>query len=353
MITTSQPDLAAALKAVKPVIPKRPLTPIVGGVLFAFDGETLTLSASGPEVRLDTRIPAEGLPTSFVLLFDDIEPLVKRQPKEARVSFDFDGERVRVKAKNRATLIPFTAEDFPQPDAMGAEPVAFDGALLQAVHDAAPFVSKDALRPAMNGVLLDPKGDTTNVVATDGHRLFRRATDIPALGSPVVIPQAALDSIPTEGEVLVAITDRKVCIENESITVTATLITETFPNYEAVIPTEHNKTLRIDREAFQMAVRRALLSASTMTSQVALTLNGSCLIEAEDIERSKKSREEIEADYEGDELRIGFNGTYVDEMIDALTDDAVWHFSSPNRAARIEDGPTTLILMPVQLNTYS
>jgi DNA polymerase-3 subunit beta len=143
--------------------------------------------------------------------------------------------------------------------------------------------------------------------------------------------------------------------------VLARLIDENYPNYEAVIPVENDKRLVVNRESMLAAVKRVGLYSSSMTNQIRLSISQNQVqISAEDIERSSEAKETVAADYDSEDMVIGFNAAYLTEVLGHLdSDEIVFELSSPNRAGIVtpleqQAGEELLMLiMPVMLNTYA
>ena len=139
------------------------------------------------------------------------------------------------------------------------------------------------------------------------------------------------------------------------------LIDESYPNYEAVIPVENDKTLTVNRDSLLAAAKRVALYSSSLTHQIRLGLKpGVVEISAEDIERASEARESVMCEYDGAEMEIGFNSQYLVEVLTNLgVDEVKFEFSTPNRAGVVMpsdqlDGENVLMLiMPVMLNTYA
>jgi DNA polymerase-3 subunit beta len=143
--------------------------------------------------------------------------------------------------------------------------------------------------------------------------------------------------------------------------VLARLIDETYPNYEAVIPDENDRNLTVNREDMLNAVKRVGLYSSSMTNQIRLDITSDTVtISAEDVERSSEAEETIHCDYDSEDMEIGFNSEYLNEVLSNVTcDEVVFELSSPNRAGIVlpreqaEDEDILMLIMPVMLNTYA
>lgn len=137
------------------------------------------------------------------------------------------------------------------------------------------------------------------------------------------------------------------------------LIDETYPNYESVIPTDNDKMLHVNRDMLISSIRRVSLYSSATTHQVKFDVSKEAVsISAQDIDFGGEARESIECDYKGDKLEIGFNSTYVLDMLTHLESErVVFKFSSPTRAGIVspdkgsEEEDITMLVMPVRLTS--
>jgi DNA polymerase-3 subunit beta len=135
------------------------------------------------------------------------------------------------------------------------------------------------------------------------------------------------------------------------------LIDESYPNYESVIPTDNTKVLRVRREELIASIRRVALYASATTHQVRLQASESNLeVSAQDADFGGEARETIACEYTGEAIEIGFNSTYVIDLLSHLdADDVAFRFSTPTRAAVVapvtqtESEDVLMLVMPVRL----
>lgn len=351
-MTVDRPALLNALTALKPAVPRKTTLPILECVRLAAGNGTLALVATDLDLRLETAIPCDGPLVPLCVSHDLLLQYVKKQTTDT-IRFTATDEALTLKGNNQLTLPYYPGGDYPEGWTVTGDPLTLDlGQIGQPLKAIRAFVSSDSHRPAMQGAYFHVKDGALVLVSTDGHRLCRVETGLPFAGTSAVVPTPLLAALPDE-TVTYRSDGQFVELKGATVTAQARLIDEAYPNYEAVIPTENDKTLRVDPTLFHDAVERALLATSTMTNQVRVTLNGDLTVEAEDIERARTSAETVEADFDGGELTIGFNGLYLAEVLSYLTDAAVWRFSSPNRAAVVQDGPTLYLCMPVLLTSFA
>ena len=380
--TVSSAELLRALSTVNGAVPNKSTLPILECVLFERDGEALVISATDLEVsivqRLDVRFETNGdgsaadgggtrprVAVPARRLLDTLRAL-PGLPVTVTTDGQFNVELTT--DQGRYKMVGFDGGDYPAlPSLDGATAVETTSALVKRAIDKTGFAaSRDALRPAMMGVLFQVRPDGTTVVATDGHRLVRMKTTEITAPEPldVIVPEKALSlarKAAGDGACTIRTGSGYVGFDFGETQVSGRLIEDPYPNYEAVIPVENEKTLTVGREALLAAVRRVALYSSSTTHQIRLSLQSDALdVSAEDVERASEAKERVLCDYAAEALEIGFNSQYLLEVLQNVDgEDTVFEFSSPNRAgvvhpAQAAEGEDLLMLiMPVMLNTYA
>lgn len=230
------------------------------------------------------------------------------------------------------------------------------GELETAFQKTEPFTDHDGLRPAMEGVKLELKNGHPRAVATDGHRLSRLDLNLPSAGRDVVVPTkgvSLMQSVMRE-EATFEVGEGHVALDTGQTTVYSLLIDETFPNHEAVVPSNNNQILRVDRASFQSAAERVGLYAESETSQLRLKITSDQLqVSAQDVGRGAEAAETIGCEYDGEDMEIGFNAGYLAEVLGAAEGDEVeMRLGSPTDAATVHpsgDDDHLMLLMPVML----
>ena len=226
----------------------------------------------------------------------------------------------------------------------------------------------DEIRPIMSGVLMEMKENYMTFVATDAHKLVRyRRTDIRSdVQASFIMPKKPINQLKN---LLGSLGDEPVKIEfnrtNASYVfgdykLVCRLIEGHYPNYEAVIPAKNPNQLVIDRQSFLSAIRRVAVFSSKATHQVRFKIAGQeILLTAEDIDFYNEAKERLACSYTGDDIEIGFNSRFFQEMLNNLdTEEVKLEMSAPNRAGIVtpvnnetagED--ILMLLMPVMLNS--
>lgn len=374
----STADLQEALTTVNGAVPSKSTMPILECILFEQERDRLRLSATDLEISIIERLPVQfesngaaddarvAVPAKRLL--DTIRALPDL-PISIHAEQDGDTYNVTMETdQGHYKMVGHDGADYPAlPELSDQQVITIDGGLLKRAVDKTSFaVSKDALRPAMMGVYFQLEADSSRAVATDGHRLVKLEVDDMVSETPqeFIVPAKALSLVSktaVDGECTISIDEGHVRFQMGQAEVLARLIDESYPNYEAVIPSDNEKLLTVNREAMLNAVKRVGLYSSNMTNQIRLKLSADRVeISAEDVERSSAARETVLAEYDADDLEIGFNSIYLTEVLSNLdADDVVFAFSTPNRAGIVhpqeqEEGEDILMLiMPVMLNTYA
>ncbi len=222
--------------------------------------------------------------------------------------------------------------DFPKiPDHREIEFTEIDTAVFRDMIDKTLFsICNDETRFHLNGVLFECDGKTARMVSTDGHRLSkveRQLEGAPTLTAGIIIPKKGVVEIKRTLELAgatskVAVKTPYFYLSAGGVHLAVKLIESQFPPYEQVIPKEYDKTLRVDKNLLLDSLKRAQLMSSD-TRGVKLSLDKGVLRIASENPELGEVNEEIEADYEGEELSIGFNPKYVIELLGQVRDDDV------------------------------
>jgi DNA polymerase-3 subunit beta len=251
------------------------------------------------------------------------------------------------------------------PPFRGTEEVKLENVTLRKIIQKTAFaVSVDELRPAMMGVLLQARGGELRAVSTDGHRLvkFQYKCDPPlTLKKDIVIPAKALLVLSKsleEGECVISVSDTHIRFSFNKSFLVSRLIDETYPNYESVIPSDNTKAMTVNRDEMISSIRRVALYASATTHQVRFDIGTDALqITAQDIDFGGDAKEKIKCAYSDGTMEIGFNSTYLIDILTHLDGDNVtFRFSTPTRAGLIspaeqsEREAVIMLVMPVRLN---
>jgi DNA polymerase-3 subunit beta len=224
-------------------------------------------------------------------------------------------------------LVGMPDRDFPKiPDHREVDFLTVDAGVLREMIDKTLFsVSSDESRFHLNGVLFECDGTQARMVSTDGHRLSkidRALPGGPVLTSGVIVPKKGLVEIKrcldsTEDDAQLAIKTPYLFLSAADICLAVKLIESQFPPYDQVIPKSFTRRPVVDRDAFLGAIKRAQLMSSE-TRGVRVQLSPGLMRISSDNPDVGEVREEIDAEYEGEPLEIGFNPKYVMDVLNQI-----------------------------------
>ena len=344
--------------------------PILDNFLFEMKQDELTLSASDLETSMTTRMAIqckeEGMIAVPAKLLLDILKSLPDQP----LTFDVDGKSfgIEITSDNgKYKLTGQNGDEFPKAPAMGASKALLIGAdvLNRAISKTIFAAGNDDMRPIMSGVFFEIEPESVRFVATDAHKLVRMTrSDIGGESAAFIVPRKPLNLLKgalssLKSEVNMQYTENNAMFTFDNVTLMCRLIEGKYPNYEAVIPKENPFKLTIDRLDFLNSIKRVSIFANRSTNQVRLKLTGSEIqLSAEDLDFANEAHEQLACTFVGDNMEIGFNSRFLQDMLNNLDANNVHvEMSAPNRAGIIteveksfENEDILMLVMPVMLN---
>ena len=345
--------------------------PILDNFLFEINNNILVLSSSDLESTMTSQIEIESTSTDKIAISAKLLTDILKTFSEQPLTFiKTDNNTIEISASNgKYSLAYLNGDEFPkQVEILDAHETVINGSNLGNAINSTIFASgTDDLRPVMSGVFFQFNSESLKFVATDAHKLVKfETTEYTASEvSEFIMPKKPLQILKgilqTESsDLTIQHNDSNAKFIFDKSSITCRLIDGKFPNYEAVIPKDNPNVLTIDRQLFLNSARRVSIFSNKTTNQIRLKLAGSLLnISAEDFDFSNKADENLECQYSGDDIQIGFNSKFLIEMLNNLDSDMITlSMSHPNRAGiirpLIESGESkesiTMLVMPVMLN---
>jgi DNA polymerase-3 subunit beta len=225
----------------------------------------------------------------------------------------------------------------------------------------------DEIRPIMSGVFMEMTENYLTFVATDAHKLVRyRRMDVKSdVVASFIMPKKPINQLKS---ILATMADEPVRIEFNKTNASyvfgdyvliCRLLEGRYPNYEAVIPKSNPNQLTIDRRTFLSAIRRVAVFSSKATHEVRFRITGQeIMLTAEDVDFYNEAKERLACSYTGDDMEIGFNSRFFQEMLGNFDSNEVkLEMSAPNRAGILtpvdnenEAEDLLMLLMQVMLN---
>jgi DNA polymerase-3 subunit beta len=358
-------QLIKVLQQVSGTIGGRATLPILGNLLIAVEDGQLLLTATDLEVELIGQLPLEneseaGQITVPARKFLDI---CRGLPDDADITFSVENERVTVRSgRSRFSLATLPANDFPNIEDWQSELslTLTQGALRGLIEKTQFSMANQDVRYYLNGMLFDIDGDILRTVATDGHRMAVAQTTLGevAEAKQVIVPRKGIQELVKlldmpEQQVEVQIGSANVRVKVNQFVFTSKLIDGRFPDYRRVMPKNTNKTLIAACDSLRQAFSRAAILSNEKFRGVRLNIeNGEMRITANNPEQ-EEAEEILDVDFEGDAIEIGFNVSYVIDVLNTLKCASVrLSMLDANSSALIEDtedDSAMYVVMPIRL----
>ena len=364
-LTISRETLLKPLQAVIGVVERRQTMPILANVLMTVKGNSLSITATDLEVELVAlaEVDAVKTPGEITVPARKLLDICRALPDEARVMLELEGDRLVVKSgRTRFVLSTLAAADFPVVEEINADrEIRLAQSDLRRLLDKTQFsMAQQDVRYYLNGVLLETSGDMVRAVATDGHRLaLCEITVEDDLGSPfqVIIPRKGVLElqrlVTDEGEVEIAIGSNHIRASVGNIRFTSKLIDGRFPDYDRVIPKPEGNILKGDRQYLRSALQRAAILANEKYRGIRLGIGKDCLQLQANNPEQEEAQDELEVEYQGDDLEIGFNVNYLLDALAAVDADEVELEFVDTNSSCIIHGPDAenarYVVMPMRL----
>ncbi len=365
LVKTHRDALLRPLQIVSGIVERRHTLPILANILIRKDGDDVTLLSTDIEVQISTHaaIGSGKEAAATTVAARKLLDILRALP-DSEVSLSLSNKRMTIQCgKSRFALQTLAAEEFPtvaQAEHYGAQfslPQKTLKHLFNMVHFS---MAQQDIRYYLNGLLLVVEGENVIAVATDGHRLAfsQIVTDQQFTRQEVIIPrktilelQRLLDE--TDDPVTLAIATNQVKFSFSDIELISKLVEGKFPDYTRVIPKAYKNNFTIGREALLRSLQRAAIMTSDKFKGVrCMIAPGSLKISSTNADQ-EEAVEEIEIDYGGDAIDIGFNVTYLLDVLNNLKCDSVSvSLGDANSSALVtvpEDPNFKYVVMPMRI----
>jgi DNA polymerase-3 subunit beta len=364
--TITREKLQEGLVAVAASVPTKTTLPVLSNILVEAAKDGIRLSGTDLDIAVTTTVPAEvDAEGALTLPARKLVEIVRELPSAAVRVTGAGEQRVNLECgRSKFKLLGIPRDEFPS-----FPPVKFDdawtvtsGDLQKLITHVAFAASTEESRPILNGVLWELRKDHMRMVATNGHRLARM--DVAASGgratADFIVPPKALEQIRrlfgVADEIHIAKSENHLGFRSGETMVFTRLIEGPYPNYEQVIPRDNDRVAVVDKQAFAAALRRVGVVASDQTHRVRLGFTGGALRFTVSTPDLGEASDEMAVTYEGEPLDIGFNATYLLEILKYMpTDEVRITMKAPERAATVEpsgwDDPASYLclVMPLRL----
>ena len=366
--TISREKLQEGLAAVGASIPAKTTLPVLANILVETTDKGIRLSGTDLDIAVSTEVAADvDAPGGITIPAKKLTEIARELPPSPVKIASSGEQRITLDCgRSHFKILGLPRDEFPSFPAVRFDDRTWrirSGEVQKLISHTAFAVSTEESRPILNGVLWELRPEFMRMVATNGHRLAKMelpfaSADAPA--SDLIVPPKALEQIrrlfPAEEELEIARGDNHLGFRSPMTSVFTRLIEGPYPNYEQVIPKDNDRVGIVDKVGLIAALKRMSVIASDQTHRIRLSLNSGMLKFSVQTPDLGEAQDEMPVRYDGDPLEIGFNATYLLEILRFIpTDDVRMTFKAPERAATLEpegwSDPATFmsLVMPLRL----
>jgi len=329
VLKATQEKVLSALQSVAGIVERRHTLPILANVMIRKTGSQIQLTTSDLEIQIRTSAVLDGDAGNFTTTVGarKLIDILRTMPSDQSVSLESSQNKLILKGgKSRFTLQSLPAEDFPLvQEAANFGPVfSVPQKTLKALLSQVSFaMAVHDIRYYLNGILFVAEGKQLSLVATDGHRLaFSSATlDVEVPRQEVILPRKTVLEMQRllsdkEGAIEMQFAGNQAKFSFEGMEFVTKLVEGKFPDYNRVIPKNHKNIITLGRTTLLASLQRTAILTSEKFKGVRLNIEPGTLRVASNNAEQEEAVDELDIDYAGDAIEIGFNVTY---LIDALT----------------------------------
>jgi DNA polymerase-3 subunit beta len=364
--TIQREALLKPLQLVAGVVERRQTLPVLSNVLLVVEGQQLSLTGTDLEVELVGRVTLEhsAEPGEITVPARKLMDICKSLPSDALIDIRVDEQKLVVKAgRSRFTLSTLPANDFPTvEEGPGSLTFSLVQSKLRRLIERTSFaMAQQDVRYYLNGMLIEVQTGVLRAVATDGHRLAMCSMEAAIENTEkhqVIVPRKGILELARllteqDGEVSIVLGANHIRATTGEFTFTSKLVDGKFPDYERVLPRGGDKLVIGDRQALREAFSRTAILSNEKYRGIRLQLaSGLLKIQANNPEQ-EEAEEEVVVDYNGGSLEIGFNVSYLLDVLGVMTTEQVrLILSDANSSALVQEAgndDSSYVVMPMRL----
>lgn len=349
LIKTQRDTLLAPLQSVSGIVERRHTLPILSNVLLEKKGDRLTLLATDIEIQIttSTEVAAGEGDGAVTVGARKLQDILRSLPDSTEISLSLEDKRLQVKGgKSRFNLQTLPADDFPRMTLAEGDTKQFritQKAFRQLLGKTQYSMAAQDVRYYLNGLLLLVDGKELRAVATDGHRLAYASVEIEAElpRQEMILPRKTvleLNRLLVDNEEMLEITlaSNQVRFAFGSIVLVSKLIDGKFPDYERVIPQSLRNHMTVGRQTLMQAMQRAAILTNEKFRGVRVVLGENSLKLIAANAEQEEAQEEIEVNYPGEAIDVGFNVSYLLDVLNNVQSEEIqWSFNDASSSALV------------------
>ena len=363
-IQINRDTLLKPLSAVTGIVERRHTLPILSNLLLEAQQDRLVLTATDLEMQISLAIDtAVGGELATTISAKKLLDICRSLPENADITMTTQESRIQVKAgKSRFNLQTLPAADYPVMSKGQTQTVIkLSQRLLKRLFKQVEFaMAQQDIRYYLNGLLFEVSGNRLNVVGTDGHRLSYTSTQLEQEyeKQELILPRKTIIELiklldDSEEEVSIETANGQVNFSFGEIRLISKVIDGKFPDYTRVIPVGHKNSFTIERMDILLSMQRASILSNEKYRGIRMVLaNGNLRMISTNSEQ-EEAEEELEIAYAGDPIDIGFNVTYmIDVLNNVASEQIVFSFADANSSCLVtvpDDNDYKYVVMPMRI----
>lgn len=349
LIKSQRDTLLAPLQSVSGIVERRHTLPILSNVLLEKKGDQLTLLATDIEIQITTSTTCTGGEGDGAVTVGarKLQEILRSLPDSTEITVNLEDKRLQVKGgKSRFNLQTLPADDFPRMTLSEGDTKQFtitQKAFRQLIAKTQYGMAAQDVRYYLNGLLLLVEGKELRAVATDGHRLAYASveieTELPR--QEMILPRKTVLElnrllVDSDDALNITLSSNQVRFAFGNIVLVSKLIDGKFPDYERVIPPSLRNHMTVGRQMLMQAMQRAAILTNEKFRGVRVVLGEMSLKLIAANAEQEEAQEEIEVQYTGEPIDVGFNvGYLLDVLNNVHSDEIQWSFNDANSSALI------------------
>ena len=336
VLKATQDKFLSVLQSVAGIVERRHTLPILANVLIRKSGAQLQFTTSDLEIQIRTTAELDGDDGDFTTTVGarKLIDVLRSMPSDQTVSLESAQNKLILKGgKSRFTLQTLPAEDFPLVQEAASFGPVFSvpqKVLKELLNQVSFAMAVHDIRYYLNGILFVAEGKQLSLVATDGHRLaFSSATlDVEVPKQEVILPRKTVLEMQRllsdkEGAIEMQFAGNQAKFSFDGMEFVTKLVEGKFPDYNRVIPKNHKNIITLGREPLLRSLQRTAILTSEKFKGVRLNIEPGTLRVASNNAEQEEAVDELDIDYDGDAIEIGFNVTYLIDALNNMNQDMV------------------------------
>jgi DNA polymerase III subunit beta len=358
--------LLKPLLLVSGAVERKSTLPILSNILLEIEGSSLTLTATDLELEMVAYaiIDNQGDNGKITVPARKLLDICKSLPADSVITFTSENDVIKLcTGRSKYSLSTLSADDFPNIEEWRGD-VEFKllrSEFLRLIESTHFSMANQDVRYYLNGMSIETENNEIRSVATDGHRLaickiVNESLSLPA--RQVIVPRKGILEIirlldPVDEEIQIFLGSNHIRIIDTEFSFTSKLVDGRFPDYRRVLPRNGDKVLVTDKEALRQVLSRASILSNEKFKGVRLNFNSSVLKITANNPEQEQAEEELEINFPYEELEIGFNVSYVLDVLHAVKDTEVkFTLADANSSVVVEganSGEALYVVMPMRL----